>query len=191
MAMLYNPRPLPTTDLESWVRPDSKREKEQALALLYRLHILTVRSEPGQPQVLKLTNPFAKSLRLALTGGGKHHSFGVPYNTPPNQRVDINFLDTFARSQWESILHYMVGSTGVGAQAGTTGPSPGVKKLLEMGGLVEMKGRTPEITQAGFAFLLQEVNAQVWTLLVFYLESAEGVSKHLSSHLENSQALTK
>ena len=73
----------------------------------------------------------------------------------------------------------MVGSTGVGGQGDKRGPSHGVKKLLEIGGLVEMKGKRPEITQAGFAFLLQEVNAQVWTLLVFYLENAENVgSKH-------------
>lgn len=157
-------------------------EKEQALSLLNRLHILTVTSEPGQPQALKLTKPFAQSLRLALTGGGTHPSFGVPCDTPDKHRVDVNFLDAFARSQWESILHYMVGSTGVGSQPGAKGPSPGVKKLLEVGGLVEMKGGRPEITQAGFAFLLQEVNAQVWTLLVFYLENAEGVSRRLSGY---------
>lgn len=69
----------------------------------------------------------------------------------------------------------MVGSTGVGGPSDVRGPSQGVKKLLEVGGLVEIKGRRPEITQAGFAFLLQEVNAQVWTLLVFYLENAESV----------------
>ena len=152
-------------------------EKEQALSLLYRLHILTVNSDPGQPQSLRLTNPFAQSLRLALTGGGKQRSFGVPCGPPEKQRVESNFLDAFARSQWESILHYMVGSTGVGSQPGAKGPSPGVRKLLEVGGLVETKGGRPEITQAGFAFLLQEVNAQVWTLLVFYLENAEGVSR--------------
>lgn len=151
------------------------REKEQSLSLLYRLHILIVVSEPGKPQSLRLTNPFAQSLRRALTGGGNHHSFGVPCATPDKQKVDINYLDAFARSQWEGILHYMVGSTGIGGQGDTRGPSPGVKKLLEVGGLVEIKGRKPEITQAGFAFLLQEVNAQVWTLLVFYLENAESV----------------
>lgn len=176
MAMLYIHQPFPTTDLESWVKPESKREKEQALSLLYRLHILTVNSDPGQPQSLRLTNPFAQSLRLALTGGGKQRSFGVPCGPPEKQRVESNFLDAFARSQWESILHYMVGSTGVGSQPGAKGPSPGVRKLLEVGGLVETKGGRPEITQAGFAFLLQEVNAQVWTLLVFYLENAEGLN---------------
>ena len=57
------------------------------------------------------------------------------------------------------------------------GPSQGVTKLLELGGLVEIRGRKVVISQAGFSFLLQDVNAQVWTLLVFYLESAESVSR--------------
>jgi hypothetical protein len=161
---------------------------------LYRLHILTTTtttttaasskdagSEPGQAQALKLTDPFAKSLRLALTGGGSHRSFGVPCSTPEEHRVDVKFLDAFAKTQWESILHYMVGSAtggsggGGGGAIAPRGPSSGVKKLLEMGGLVEVKGRQPEITQAGFAFLLQDINTQIWTLLVFYLENAEGV----------------
>ncbi|KAI9846792.1 MAG: RNA polymerase II transcription factor B 52 kDa subunit [Sclerophora amabilis] len=176
MAMLYISHPLPTADLESLVRPSSKREKEHALSLLSRLHIMAVGSEPGQPQALKLTNPFATSLRLALTGGGDYKSFGVPCDTPDKHHVDVNYLDAFARSQWEGILHYMVGSTGVGMQGGGEGPSQGVTKLLELGGLVEVKSRKAEITQAGFSFLLQEVNAQVWTLLIFYLENAESLN---------------
>ena len=153
-----------------------RSEKEQALAILNRLHILSINSEPGQAQTLTLTDPFAQSLRLALTGGGNHHSFGIPCKTSDEHHVSVGFLDAFARSQWESILHYMVGSTGFKGQAGARGPSHSVKKLLQTGGLVELKGSRPEITQAGFAFLLQEVNAQVWTLLVFYLENAENVS---------------
>src|SRR5436305_8424504 len=33
----------------------------------------------------------------------------------------------------------------------------------------------PAITQLGFSFLLQDVNAQVWTLLLQYLDMAEQV----------------
>ncbi|KAI9828028.1 MAG: RNA polymerase II transcription factor B 52 kDa subunit [Thelocarpon impressellum] len=177
MAMLYISQPLPVTDLESCVRPESRREKDHSLSLLYRLHILAVASDPGQPQALKLTNPFATSLRLALTGGGEHQSFGVPCDTPDKHHVDIAYLDAFARSQWEGILHYMVGSLGLKGHG--DGPSQGVTKLLELGGLVERHGRNVVITKEGFSFLLQEVNAQVWTLLIFYLENAEGL--HMDS----------
>ncbi|KAI9799598.1 MAG: RNA polymerase II transcription factor B 52 kDa subunit [Piccolia ochrophora] len=176
MAMLYLSHPLPTADLESWVQPESHRDKEQSMSLLSRLHMVAVASKPGQPQAVKLTNPFATSLRQALTGGGNHQSFGVPCDTPDKHHVDIAYLDAFARSQWEGILHYMVGSTGVGMAGEGDGPSGGVKSLLQLGGLVEIKGRKPEITQAGFSFLLQEVNAQVWTLMIFYLENAESLN---------------
>ncbi|KAI9828180.1 MAG: RNA polymerase II transcription factor B 52 kDa subunit [Phylliscum demangeonii] len=179
MAMLFLPDPLPTADLELWVQAGSKREKDQALSHLYRLHIVTSASDPGKAQTLRLTKPFAPSLRRALTGGGHHHSFGVPCATPDKHPASPGYLDAFARAQWEGILHYMVGSSSGGGGGGGNGPSHGVKKLLELGGLVEMAGRTPEITQAGFAFLLQEVNAQIWTLLVFYLENAE--SLHMDS----------
>ena len=128
-------------------------------------------SEPGQAQTLRLTKPFATSLRLALTGGGEHASFGVPCATPDSHAVDVAFLDAYARAQWEGILHYMVGSLGLRGDG--AGPSQGVTRLLELGGLVERHGKNVVITKEGFSFLLQEVNAQVWTLLVFYLENAE------------------
>ncbi|KAH0565658.1 hypothetical protein GP486_000948 [Trichoglossum hirsutum] len=184
MAMLYITDPLTLSELELWVRPDSKRHvlhvimpaKEYALSLLSRLHILNTSSVPGQGQVLSLTNDFATSLRLSLTGGGHHQSFGVPCDTPDRHKASLESLDAFARSQWEGILHYMVDTAGVGMQDGGEGPSHGVKKLLELGGLVQMKGSYATITQAGFSFLLQEVNAQVWTLLLFYLDSAEALN---------------
>ena len=70
----------------------------------------------------------------------------------------------------------MVGSTGIGLADSGVQLSPGVKTLLEIGKLVEVRGRTVEITQDGFAFLLQDVNAQVWTMLILYLQNAEAVS---------------
>ena len=99
--MLYISRPLPMPELESWVRPDARRERDTALHLLQRLHILkTAAEQPGAVPALALTKPFVGSLRQALTGGGQHRSFGVP----------VAQLDEFARRQWEGVLGYMVGS---------------------------------------------------------------------------------
>lgn len=76
----------------------------------------------------------------------------------------------------------MVGSAGIDLYDEGIKLSVGVKKLLQLGGLVEVKGRRVEITQDGFAFILQEVNAQVWTVLILYLENAETVrAGHLTS----------
>ncbi|KAL9595685.1 MAG: hypothetical protein Q9219_006281 [cf. Caloplaca sp. 3 TL-2023] len=173
MAMLYITRPLPITDLETWVRPGSRREQDTAVDLLERLQILKRTAEPGKPRSYILTNPFVASLKQALTGAGNHQSFGVPSEVPPKEAVTPAQLDEFARRQWEGVLGYMVGSTGIGLRNEGTNLSLSVKHLLQYGGLVDVRGRSVDITQDGFAFVLQEVNAQVWTILVLYLENAE------------------
>lgn len=89
--------------------------------------------------------------------------------------MSVAELDEFARKQWEGVLGYMVGSTGIDLASDGVKLSQGVKTLLQMGGLVEAKNRRVEITQDGFAFILQEINAQVWTILILYLENAHKV----------------
>lgn len=156
-----------------------RRQKDQALSLLKRLHIVNITAPSREdPQVVSLTESFGSSLRLALTGGGDHQSFGVPSNDLFAEDVDIGFLDNYARSQWESILHYVVNSVGEGMRQEGQGPTTAVKQLLEAGNLVT-RGRHSGggITQAGFSFLLQEVNAQVWTLLLLWIENAELVKR--------------
>lgn len=149
------------------------------MSLLSRLHIVTASTaSQGQPPALTLTPNFAASLRLALTGGGDHQSFGVPSSDDAQDGIDIAFLDDYARAQWEGILHYVVNSGGDSMQQGSTYPKANVRQLLELGRLVDAKkGRNPGmgITQAGFTFLLQEVNAQVWTLLLLWIENAEAM----------------
>jgi transcription initiation factor TFIIH subunit 4 len=150
-------------------------EKEKALSLLSRLHIVTATSAgPGQPHALELTPNFGASLKLALTGGGDHQSFGVPFKYTNKDGVDVPYLDEYARTQWEGILHYVVNSGS--NQRGLGIVRENVRELLERGRLVDAKkGRNlgGGITQAGFTFLLQEVNAQVWTLLLLWIENAE------------------
>ena len=89
--------------------------------------------------------------------------------------MTIAELDEFARRQWEGVLGYMVSGTGIDLLDEGVKLSHGVKALLQFGELVVARGKKVEITQAGFAFILQEVNAQVWTLLVYYLDNAEKV----------------
>ncbi len=89
--------------------------------------------------------------------------------------MSVTDLDEFARRQWEGVLGYMVGSTGMNVASEGVALSQGVKILLASGGLVEARGKTVDITKDGFAFILQEVNAQVWTMLILYLQNAESV----------------
>ncbi|KAF7949486.1 uncharacterized protein EAE97_002995 [Botrytis byssoidea] len=175
MALLYMPKPLPLTVLDQWVQPKSKKQKDQALSLLSRLHIVDITALSREdPQTVALTKNFGASLRLALTGGGNHQSFGVPSSDHIAPHVDIDFLDTHARIQWEGILHYMVNTVTSGSGRDGNGPANSVKALLDAGKLVT-RGRSIGITQAGFSFLLQEANAQVWTLLLLWIENAESM----------------
>ncbi|KAJ9264363.1 hypothetical protein DTO271D3_2095 [Paecilomyces variotii] len=174
MALLYMKDPLPAADLELWVKPDSKKERDHALSILGRLHILSNTTTSDHVRAYMVTNPFASSLRQALTGGDSIRSFGVPTTTPDPNPVSVADLDEYARRQWEGVLGYMVGTSGVGVQP-PVNLSKGVKQLLQAGHLVEIRDRRVEITQDGFAFVLQEVNTQVWHILILYVESAEAI----------------
>lgn len=189
MALLYSPSPLLLSDVDAWVAPHARRQRDQALSILRALHIVQITSATAggsrehRPQEITLTSNFRASLRLALegepTGGPGSGYFGVPSRLPVPPEIDIAFLDRHAGQKWEGILHFVVntaalfsgpdGTGGAGGNAFT--PKASVKQLLLAGGLVEMKGGRIGITQAGFKFLLQESNAQVWTLLLLWLES--------------------
>lgn len=171
MAMLYMPTPFSVVDLETWIKPDndSLQARDRALSILQRLRILFDTHDEAGRAAYRLSDAFAKSLKQALTGGGTHRSFGVPSNTPDKTPMSIDYLDTFARQQWEAILYYVVGSANAGL-GGEAKISAGTKSLLQKGEFVRISGPRALITQAGFTFLLQEINAQIWTLLIVYLE---------------------
>ena len=123
---------------------------------------------------MQLTTNFRKSLRLALSGGGNHNSFGVPSHLSVPPETDIFFLDRYARKKWEDILHFVVSSVGYKSTGDVLGPNKSVKELLIAGRLVDRRPNgSVGITQAGFTFLLQEANAQVWTLLLLWLEAMD------------------
>lgn len=68
---------------------------------------------------------------------GTQQSFGLPCSTPDKHPVDIGFLDQYAAQQWESILHYMVGTEL------TKKPSRGVLNLLERSQLMQPRYDIP------------------------------------------------
>ena len=106
---------------------------------------------------------------------GSHNSFGVPvdpasYMDSDDQQVDIPYLDEYANTSWETILHYLVGSSLASK------PSDAVLLILKTSGLMTgsgTAGRNLKITSKGFQFLLEDVNTQLWNLLLRYLAAAE------------------
>ncbi|ODV95058.1 hypothetical protein PACTADRAFT_3940 [Pachysolen tannophilus NRRL Y-2460] len=106
--------------------------------------------------------------------------------------IKISFLDKWSLSKWENILHFMVGSELEEL------PSVGVLSLLKHSGLMETHGKNDDlmnldknenkedyveddvstlqnmkITKEGFQFLLQDINSQIWMLLLQYLKISE------------------
>jgi transcription initiation factor TFIIH subunit 4 len=93
--------------------------------------------------MLYLDDNFRKQFKSALTGGyasserhvliisGDTSSFGVPCETRDKNHVDIPFLDAYATKQWETILHFLVGTEM------PEEPGGGVLHLLRQSGLME------------------------------------------------------
>lgn len=149
------------------------RERDNAILILGRLHILSTSKTADNVWAYMVTDQFASSLRQALTGAKDSVSFGVFSQIEEDETpVSIADLDDYARRQWEGVLGYMVGTSALGGQRDVN-LSKGVKQLLEASHLVEIRERRVSITKDGFGFVLQDVNTQVWHMLILYVESAE------------------
>ncbi|KAF1836981.1 RNA polymerase II transcription factor B subunit 2 [Decorospora gaudefroyi] len=174
MAMLYMPSSFPATNLDAWFKPSARKEKEQATFILDRLHIMTSTRQDDGSLSWTLSPGFQRSLRHAIEGSGTHCSFGVPATRKESGggRLSIDFLDDYSRAQWEGILYYLVsGAAGLSKDnISRAEVGPGTKKLLHAGDLVRTVHGSPRITKDGFSFVLQETNAQVWSLLIVYLK---------------------
>ncbi|KAK0552655.1 RNA polymerase II transcription factor B 52 kDa subunit [Tilletia horrida] len=173
--ILFLDGPRPRSELEAWIAPTKEAQNAFALALK-RLEALSILAPVSSDRkAIAMNDQFKHSLRRALTGGGSHRSFGVPCDTPDANAVSVEFLDNYARSKWEHILHFMVGSGGA---SGTTPREP-VLALLRSSNL--MHGGTARastasalrITAKGFNFLLHDTNTQLWQLLLAYLSLTE------------------
>jgi transcription initiation factor TFIIH subunit 4 len=180
MALLYRPSSFPAADLDAWFKPSARKEKEQALFTLERLHIIASTKQDDGTSSWTISGGFQSSLRNALEGSGAHRSFGVPATREESggRRLSIDFLDEYSRSQWEGILYYLVsGAAGLSKDSISRAEvGPGTKKLLHTGDLVRTVHGSPRITKDGFSFVLQETNAQVWSLLIVYLKMTNEVS---------------
>ena len=147
------------------------------MSILTRLKIFDeTRADNGRP-AYKVSKAFSKSLRNALTGGGNHRSFGIPTSEPDKTKVTIETLDTYARRQWEAILYYVVGSVDETTSA-RVDLNESTQQLLGSGAgeFVTKRRNKPQITKKGFEFLLEETNAQIWTLLIEYLKLGESLN---------------
>ncbi|KAI9136665.1 transcription factor Tfb2-domain-containing protein, partial [Paraphysoderma sedebokerense] len=162
MRLLYIQHPISESDLSSWCYKEHLLKQKESLLKLKKLYILFAKNG-----FWHLNETFRVGFRNALTGSGNHNSFGLLAHTSAktNIEVDIPFLDRYATEQWESILHYMVGTS-------VKRPPNAVLNLLQRSGLMAVDIEKMKISSKGFQFLLQDVNTQVWALLLQYIEMA-------------------
>lgn len=150
----------------------------RAHPLLHDLLILQTIKHKGLLYYV-LHEGFKKGLRGALTGGGTTQSFGVTYKPRPNDgsvQVDLETLIDHGDTTWESLLKYMV-SSQKRATAGLETPEPRVLDLLLQCGLMDhveddhhRRTELLKITSKGFQFLLEDRSAQIWQVLMYYIQ---------------------
>ena len=156
--------------MDKWCKPTSRKFQFDSLKRLRALHLI---EEDSSGSHIRLHPTFRQNFRDCLTGSQARNAFGNLSTTPDEQSVSIKFLDSFALQKWESILHFMVGT-----ELSVT-PSNSVLSLLKLGGLMEgtnKGGNRLNITNSGFQFLLQDINAQIWTLLLQYLNLTQDLN---------------
>lgn len=163
--MLFYEKPVALKDLDKWCKPSARILQYESLKRMKALHLI---EDDNSGQFVRLNLTFRKNFRDCLTGSQVPDAFGVVTSNISNdkRRVNLNFLNNFASTKWETILHFMVGT-----ELSIT-PSRSVLSLLKLGGLMEGNSNLPrdlKITNRGFQFLLQDINAQIWTLLLQYL----------------------
>lgn len=160
MTMVFTQTKLSMVDFSGWSSESGKSSQAAAFEKLNQMNIM--KEARGY---LQLNENFKTNMRLAMIGGGVHNSFGLPCLSNTNSStITVDELDDYCTRTWEDILHFMVGTT--------MGRSPGnsIVRLLRDSQLIDDRNH---ITSAGFQFLLQDGNAQIWTLLLRYLETSD------------------
>lgn len=125
--------------------------------------------------MFQLNEVFKKNFKDSLIGNDDTNVSSDILTSSVTKTIDIEFLDQWSSNKWETILHFMVGT-----QLDRL-PSDGVLKLLNDSGLMELPEfkrhyKDLQITKDGFQFLLQEINSQIWILLLHYLKASEQLS---------------
>ncbi|KAJ3084037.1 RNA polymerase II transcription factor B 52 kDa subunit [Rhizoclosmatium hyalinum] len=152
----------------NWIFDTKQASLAEALLSLRNFNIAW--DENGS---LIINQVFQTNLKNALVGGGNTSSFGLPTDSKDKKDITLEYLDTYAKESWETVLHFLVGTPSEKRPTAIK-----VVTLMEGSGLMAKPAHShrPEdlrITNKGFQFLLQDVNEQVWGFLLQYLEMSE------------------
>lgn len=162
--------------------------------------------QPAAVTFVQLNDVFKQSFKNAIAGlppgVSPNNDLNLHLNDATTPKLSVEYLDGWSLDKWERILHFMVGSQTSQVNC----PSIVVLRLLRYSGLMELESdrvllesneeltpnyrpetnkdlsmgvlRSLMITKHGFQFLLQEINSQIWTLLIQYLLMSETKDKN-------------
>ncbi|EDO38911.1 predicted protein [Nematostella vectensis] len=172
MRTLFADQPVPESIVSTWVKSAYYKYNIGSLNTLKQLRIW--REVPsGVHKRYEMNATFRTNMKAALCGGGKSWMGSTQHLGPDKHTREPDFLDKYAIERWESVLHFMTGSTEMADNAG--GVSQDVVKVLVLSGLMkcESPGSNPIISPAGFQFLLLDRPSQVWYFMLQCLETVE------------------
>ncbi|XP_064649377.1 general transcription factor IIH subunit 4-like isoform X2 [Lineus longissimus] len=169
MRVLFVEQPVHQSVVASWTVNKFVDDHRHASQILSDLRVWNDHTMPGGLQGWILNSVFRKNLKVALLGGGSAW-VGTGNLAPDKHGKDVEFLDSYCKERWECVLHFMVGS-----KEATDGVSRDVVEILLHAGLMkgEPGGGAPNITPAGFQFLLLDTPTQIWHFMLHYLETVE------------------
>lgn len=168
MRLFYVEQAVPQAVVLSWVNQASYGDKaKEASSALTSLGIWKEAAMPGGLPAWILDKTFRTNLKVVLIGGGEPWTMAPLIEQDPNKR-DISYLDQYGQERWDTVLHYLVGSSQ------QSGVSLDAVKILLHSGLMVKDPHDPNqhhITKAGFQFLLMETSSQVWYFMLQYLDT--------------------
>ena len=119
-----------------------------------------------------------KKLKLNLTKSSAPTIIMSKHPQKPNMEKppSANDLEIYTQRRWDSVLHYLVGSTDYAEE-----PPKAVTNFLEKTGLMQKDVSTTDnslvITSKGYEFMLQDVHVQVWLFILQYLNQLESIKR--------------
>lgn len=171
VRLLASESPVPRPVFAQWVHAAPEPPPQLALAL-ERLERLRVFQSVAAAGTLQLHRAFQRQLRRALSslGGSPWESGRLALGKELDSTgLSALELERYARSRWDSVLHFMVGSTAVKE------PPKSVVQILLRTKLMQQSTdkRAYHITDTGYEFMLKDIHVQMWIFMLEYIKTLD------------------
>ncbi|TYZ65538.1 hypothetical protein PybrP1_007715 [[Pythium] brassicae (nom. inval.)] len=172
VRLLASDAPVERRAFAQWVHAAPEPPPQLALALekLERLRVFQPAAAAGD--AVQLHPAFQRQLRRALSslGGSPWESGRLALGKAlDGAALSALELERYARSRWDSVLHFMVGSTAVKE------PPQSVVEILLRTKLMQQSAdkRAYHITDTGYEFMLKDIHVQMWIFMLEYIKTLD------------------